>query len=101
MTEKLGFIPHSGTLNVKLTEGCPKLKNLLERAKAIEITPAKGFCRGRCFRACLMDKVECAIVIPEIADYPQDILEVIASINLREKLQLEDGDTVEVRILLE
>jgi len=99
ITEKLGFTPYSGTLNVKLTEDCVKLRSLLKRARGIEITPATSFCRGRCFKACLMD-VECAIVIPEIADYPSDVIEVIAPVNLREKLQLEDGDAIEIEISL-
>jgi riboflavin kinase len=99
ITEKLGFTPYSGTLNVKLTEDCLKLRSLLKRVKVIQITPATSFCHGRCFQAYLMD-VECAIVIPEIANYPSDVIEVIAPMNLREKLQLEDGDTIEIKISL-
>ena len=99
ITEELGFTPYSGTLNVKLTEDCLKLRSLLKRVKVIEITPATSFCRGRCFKAYLMD-AECAIVIPEIANYPSDVIEVIAPMNLREKFQLQDGDTVEIKISL-
>jgi riboflavin kinase len=44
--------------------------------------------------------MECAIVIPEIADYPEDVLEVIAPINLRDKLSLKNGDTVQIKITL-
>jgi riboflavin kinase len=97
IAEKLGFIPYPGTLNIKLTEGIVKFK-LLKRAKAIEILPAEGFCRGRCFNAYFMDTLKCAIVIPEIDNYPEDILEVIAPINLREKFKLKDGDMVNVQI---
>jgi len=100
ITEKLGFIPHSGTLNIKLTEESFKLKNLLKRAKAIEITPARGFCRGKCFKAYLRDNVECAIVIPEAVNYPKDVIEVVAPVNLRETLHLDDGDIVKVKIVL-
>jgi CTP-dependent riboflavin kinase len=100
ITEKLGFTPHSGTLNLKLTKKELKHRTSLEKAKATEISPAKGFSRGRCFKAYLMDKLKCAVVIPEIPNYPRDIIEVIAPANLREKLQLRDGDPVEVKILL-
>jgi riboflavin kinase len=96
--EKLGFIPYPGTLNIKLTEGVVNFK-LLKKAKAIEILPAKGFCRGRCFNACFMDTLKCAIVIPEVENYPESILEVIAPINLRQKFKLKDGDTVDVKIM--
>ena len=97
IAEKLGFIPYPGTLNIKLIEGIANLK-LLKRAKAIEILPAEGFCRGRCYNAYFMDTSKCAIVIPEVDNYLEDILEVIAPINLREKFKLKDGDMVNVQI---
>lgn len=100
ISEKLGFVPYPGTLNIKVYGDSVKLKKLLKKARAIEILPDEGFCRGRCFKACLMDNLECAIVIPEIANYPEDVIEVVAPINLRERLQLEDGDTVKVKIVL-
>jgi riboflavin kinase len=99
ITEKLGFTPYPGTLNVKLTKDCVKLRSLLRKSKVVEIMPATGFCRGRCFKAYLMD-VECTVIIPEVANYPSDVIEVIAPMNLREKLQLEDGDTIEIKISL-
>ena len=101
IVEKLGFTPYGGTLNIELTKEEFEKRALLEKAEAIEISPVKGFNRGRCFKANLMDKLECAIVIPEIPNYPEDVIEVIAPTNLREKLKLKDGDYVEVEILLE
>ncbi|MGQ9551608.1 MAG: DUF120 domain-containing protein [Candidatus Bathycorpusculaceae bacterium] len=96
---KLGFAPHPGTLNIRLSNETIKLKKLLKKAKSIVICPADGFCLGRCFKAYLASDVECAVVIPEVADYPEDLLEVIAPANLREKLQLRDGDVVEIKIV--
>lgn len=100
ITEKLGFTPHPGTLNIKLTENSANIKELLRKAKATEILPKKDFCSGRCFNAYFMNNLKCAIVIPEIANYPEDVIEVIAPINLRRKFQLKDGDLVEVKIVL-
>jgi len=99
MAEKLGFIPYPGTLNIKLTEDKVNIKKLLKKAKAIEISPAPGFCRGKCFQAYLMGNLKCAIIIPEVENYPEDVIEVIAPVNLREKFQLRDGDVIEVKIL--
>ena len=48
-----------------------------------------------------MENLECAIIVPEVENYPEDIMEIIASTSLREKLRLEDGNIVEVKILLE
>lgn len=98
--EKLGFIPHPGTLNIKLAEDSIRRKKSLKEAESIEISPVMGFCRGRFCKAYLVDNLECAIVVPEVKNYPEDIIELIASINLRKKLQLEDGNIVEVKILL-
>jgi riboflavin kinase len=100
--EKLGFSPFLGTLNIKLTEAeGTKLKNALRKAKATEIVPAAGFHSGKCFRAFMRDNQECVVVIPEINSCPKDVMELVAPANLREKLQLKDGDNVTVRIVLE
>ena len=101
IAEKLGFIPYTGTLNIKLTAQSIIIKNSLMNARAIEISPIKGFCRGRCFRACFIQDLNCAIIIPEVENYPEDAIEVVASVNLREKFKLKDDDMVEVRIMLD
>jgi riboflavin kinase len=99
IVDKLGFIPYSGTLNVKIVkDDASKLKEFLKKAKITEISPAEGFCRGRCFKACLMEKVECAVVIPQVPDYPEDTIEIISPANLRKKLHLKDGDTIDVKM---
>jgi riboflavin kinase len=99
LTEKLGFIPYSGTLNIKLSEESLVLKKFL-KSKGTEILPATGFCRGSFFEAYLKDNLKCAVVVPEVANYPEDVIEIIAPVNLRKKLQLKDGDDVEIKILL-
>jgi len=97
--EKLGFTPYLGTLNIRLTERSVILKNLLKNAQGIEITPAEGFHRGVCFKAYLMG-LECAVVIPEVQDYPENTLEVVAPTKLREHLKLKDGSIIEIKVLL-
>jgi riboflavin kinase len=101
IVEKLGFVPYTGTLNIKLTAQSVVIKKSLMNATAIEISPIKGFYRGRCFRAYFMHDLKCAIIIPEVENYPEDVIEVVASVNLREKFELKDDDIVEVRIMLD
>lgn len=98
--EKLGFIPYPGTLNIKLNHGNIPFKEVLKGENSVEILPAEGFCRGRCFNAYLMDAVKCAVVVPEVLDYPDETIEIIAPVSLREKLGLKDGDPIEVKIML-
>jgi riboflavin kinase len=95
ITEKLGFTPYPGTLNVKLTEKSAKQRKLLEKAPSVKISPVEGYCKGLLFKA-FLGIVECAIVLPEVAGYPKDLLEIIASVNLRKALLLEDGCEVTV-----
>ena len=97
--EKLGFIPYHGTLNVRLSEESAKRRKLLEKATSMKVCPAEGYCSGKIFKA-FVGVLECAIVIPEVAGYPRDVLEIIAPANLREKLQLADGDKITVTVNL-
>ena len=101
IVEKLGFEPFLGTLNLRLTkESTEAKKQLLKKGKAIEIVPVKGFCCGFCFKARIMDRVEGAIIVPEVSSYPEDVLEVIAPVYLRETLKLREGDEVRLTVYL-
>ncbi|MCW4053882.1 MAG: CTP-dependent riboflavin kinase [Candidatus Bathyarchaeota archaeon] len=97
--QKLGFVPYLGTLNVLISEESAKRRKLLEKKCAMKICPAEGYCNGLLFKA-LIGTLECGIVVPEVAGYPKTLLEIIAPVNLREMLQLEDGDEVTVTISL-
>ena len=97
--KKLGFVPYPGALNVSLSEESAKRRKLLEKAHSIKICPADGYCNGALFKA-FIGTLECAIVVPEVAGYPKGVLEIIAAVNLRETLQLEDGGEVTVTVNL-
>jgi CTP-dependent riboflavin kinase len=45
-----------------------------------------------------LGKLKCAIIIPEVANYPEDCLEIIAADNLREKLKLRDGKSITITV---
>jgi len=99
INEKLGFNPYLGTLNLRLTNetGVHKLR----KAKGIKIKPEKGYYEGKCFKALVMEKVEGAVVLPDVPEYPPDLLEVLAPVNLRKTLGLKDGVEIEVTIRIE
>ena len=97
--EKLGFIPYHGTLNIMLSEESAKRRKLLEKATSMKVCPVEGYCSGKIFKA-FVGMLECAIVIPEVAGYPGNVLEIVAPVNLREKLQLADGDKITVTVNL-
>ena len=96
--EKLGFKPFPGTLNIQIQEG-----NLEQIAKIPleEIGTIKGkgdFGDVKYIKASLNGEINGAIVFPVKTQHPQDILEFIANVNLREHLTLEDGALVSLDI---
>ncbi len=93
--EKLGFAPYLGTLNIHLSKESIKQKRQLENATHFEIYPEKGFCKGMLIKS-VIDSLDCAIIIPQVPKYPDDVLEVIAPWCLRDRLKIEDGDEVTV-----
>jgi len=100
IAEKFGFNPYPGTLNIRLSEESVQIKRLLVKAKPIEISSIENFCRGKCYIASLKNHVKCAVVIPDVPNYPEDVLEIVAPVNLREKLQLKDGDHIKIEVRL-
>lgn len=95
---KLGFTPFPGTLNIKISEE-NSLEEIIKKKSFIRICSKKGDCNGKLIRA-LIGCFDCAIVVPEITDYPKSVVEVVAPVNLREKLRIYDGDKVTVNIKL-
>lgn len=93
--EKLGFTPYSGTLNLRLNKESVENKKRLKDAEGFVVEPQAGYCRGVMFRA-QIGSVQGAIVVPRVPNYPSGILEVIASVCLREHLKLSDGNQVTV-----
>jgi riboflavin kinase len=97
LIEKTGFYPYLGTLNIRLTEESVKQKSQLEMRSGIAIDPAEGYCPGFLFKAEICG-LGCFVVVPQVPNYPKDVLELIAPEYLREKLSLRDGDYVYVEL---
>ena len=97
--EKLGFNPYPGTLNLRLDEENVKCRVLLERSAELRLCHSEGYCTGLLFKASL-DGVACGLVIPQVESYPENVLEVVASVNLKQELQLRDGDLVTVAVFV-
>ena len=95
--EKAGFTPFLGTLNLKLTAPDAKRRKLLNKTKAATICPAEGYCLGLLFKASIAG-LNCAVILPQIKNYPENILEIIAPVNLRDKLKVNDGDALTVSV---
>ena len=100
-TKLCGFTPYLGTLNVKLNQQSMQIRNRLESADWLIVPGFKDehrtFGDARCLM-CSISGIPCAIVAPLRTHHPSEIIEVISGVRLREKLNLTDGDSVDVII---
>ncbi len=102
--EKLGFDPYPGTLNLKLTDPSDLyFREVLSHRAGILI---KGFSDEKrtygsvkAFKA-KMHGIDAAVLLIERTHYGRDTLEVIAPVNLRQALNLRDGDRVSLEVYL-
>lgn len=73
----------------------------VKEGRGIEILPMEsGFCSARCYHVLVGDKIERAMVIPEVTGYPDSKLEIIAPCNIKDELKINDGDLVKVEIIV-
>ena len=101
--DKLGFVPYPGTLNVEIPFIERNKLRLLKNHDAIDIeefkTKNRTFGGVKCFRASI-NGIDGAIVLPLRSHY-SNVLELISQKLLRDKLNLKDGDQVDIVIYFE
>jgi riboflavin kinase len=97
-----GFVPYSGTLDIKLEKDSVGSKEMIARLPSKEVpgfeTKERAFGPVKFFPARLR-KSRVAIILPLRSHYT-DILEIIAPQNLRKVLGLKDGDLVQVEVIV-
>jgi CTP-dependent riboflavin kinase len=98
--EKLGFAPYPGTLNLLMEDQARAEWRRLKRQWAgIDIPPGNAsFCRSRCFRVLVEGKIQGAVVVPEVKDYPEEKLEILAPVHVKETLNVKDGDVLTIEV---
>jgi CTP-dependent riboflavin kinase len=94
---KLGFDPYPGTLNLQIENAGALARWRMQ--PGISIEPSPGYCAAKCFRVQLNGQVSAAWIIPTVPGYPEDIVELMAPVLLREALNLRNGDTVSIQVL--
>jgi len=98
--EKLGFDPYPGTLNVRLDISSIETRKRISGDIRISgfTDNSRTFGSGSCFNIMISD-IKGAVIVPERTHYPEDIIEIIAPVNLREYLKVKDGSQVKVEVL--
>ena len=97
--KKLGFEAYPGTLNLMIDK---KQTNSFKKIKPIRIggfkKDGKTFGRVSCYKI-KINEIDASIVIPELTEHNEDMIEIIAPMNLKSKLKVEDGDKVKIELV--
>lgn len=92
-----GIDPFPGTLNVRVDPASVAAWQSAAAEGQLFKAPDPAWCDARCLRAKIVHQTHFAtvvIVLPLVEGYPQDQVELVAVMNLREWLEARDGDSV-------
>jgi riboflavin kinase len=97
-SERLGYTPYPGTLNVRLTGEALRKASLVDHWSGLRIdgfqASGRTFGGATCFAA-RMNGRSCHLIHPDRSHY-KDVVEFVAADCLRDKLHLKDGDAVTI-----
>ena len=107
LNERLGYHPFPATLNVrpKGAEDARVWRRVQRDRAGTPLTPAAdGHCGAKLYRVEIYQeansiKVGGAILLPEVADYPQDKIEIVAPVRVKDHFRIDDGDQLTVEFL--
>lgn len=102
LQQSLGFSPFPATLNVRPLAWTDHeiWRKVQTESPGVALAPAEGgFCSARLYPIEIfsgsgspVDKVQGAILLPEVKDYPSDKIEIVAPVRLKDHLGVRDGD---------
>jgi riboflavin kinase, archaea type len=106
----LGFAPYPATLNVRPSgPQDARLWQQIQRevAGVPLLSNEAGFCSARLYLVSLQglagdgERVNGAVLLPAVADYPRDKIEIVAPVRLKEALGVKDGDCLVLEFTIE
>lgn len=108
LSRHLGYRPFPATLNLRPhgSQDAELWRRMKSAREGIPLTEATaGHCGARLFRVEIHGPsergtgVSGAVLLPEVTDYPNDKIEVVAPVRLKEHFGIADGDTVILEFL--
>jgi phosphoglycolate phosphatase len=100
LIELAGIDPHPGTVNLALFEADSQaLWKSWRGQPGHRMAPGdSASCAARCYPVRVEGRIPAAIVLPEIANYPEHKVEFVAALPVREHLKLEEGARVRLEL---
>ena len=96
--KKLGFNAYPGTLNLKVDK---TQMDLLKNLAPIKINGYKSgdkiFGGASCYKA-KIKRIDGSIIVPDLTKH-KNVIEFIASVHIKSKLNLKEGDKVKIELL--
>lgn len=98
LIDMAGIDPYPGTVNLQLESAAARVSWQKWRdLPGQRMDPdAAAFCSAICYPARLDGRVPAAVIVPEVQGYPEDKVELVAALNVRTHLGLQQEDLVEV-----
>ena len=100
LIELVGIDPFPGTLNLTLGDDMNLARWRQWRGmpgQALEPADA-AFCRARCYPVQVAGRVPAAVLLPEVTDYPEDKIELVAALPIRQYLSLGEAARLKVEL---
>lgn len=109
LQQRLGFAPFPATLNLR-----PKARHdalawemAQKELKGLDLFPPNSdFCNAQIFLVEISgafapgtESIKGAVLLPQVANYPKDKIEVVASVRLKDRLGVRDGDQLTLEFL--
>jgi CTP-dependent riboflavin kinase len=109
LRERLGFAPYPATLNLRLEseEEIARWAEIRAGSGGLSIPPPRpSFCESRCWHVVITGakdhgdvNVHGAVLFPLVDDYPEDKVEIVAPVSLKDSLGARDGDRLTLAFL--
>lgn len=96
-----GIDPHPGTVNLLVEDADARAGwAAVQAGRGFVLHPPRtDWCDARLWRARIADRIPAAIVLPDVASYPENQIELVAAVSVRDVLALADGDPVTIEVV--
>jgi len=100
LMDTVGIDPFPGTLNLTLDDdsNLARWRQWQDMPGHSLEPPDTGFCRARCYPVQVMGHIPAAVLLPEVADYPRNKVELVAALPIRRHLALAPAAQLSVEL---